>query len=326
VRPDASQRSLSSYKVPHPLIQAFGCIFIYLICVLKATQSTRVDGDSIQYAVDLLNRLLGEAEIAFIRMRTNTAVDDDYFDDAESISTTETLLAMLIENAFSISDPEAENQKPAPYFDLRYVYSRYTAEATENATQHADSRHHKDLKLLAEEIGVIQTILSKQRETLKELFPTQDMHVSARESPMSTLDMRVGSRALADLQTRIDHFTQLGRLAEQASEWNQHFIDVRNEANGKAIFIFTTFTIIFLPLTFVAGLLGMNTKDIRNTEDNQWIFWAVALPFTVAVLVVAVGIVQFISHRRGRLLGRRRRWRLFSPRKKRALMTMLRGG
>jgi Mg2+ and Co2+ transporter CorA len=307
------------------LIQAFGCIFIYLVCVLKATQSTRVDGDSIQYAVDLIYRLLGEAETAFIRMRTNTAVDDDYFDDAESISTTETLLAMLIENALSISDPEAENQKPAPYFDLRYVYSKYTAEATENATQHADARHHKDLKLLAEEISVIRGILSTQKETLRKLFPTEDVQMSTRESPMSTLDVRVGSRALADLQTRIDHFKQLGDLAQQASEWNQHFIDVRSEANGKAIYVFTTFTVIFLPLTFVAGLLGMNTKDIRNTEDNQWIFWAVALPFTVAVLVVAIGIVQYISHRRGRLLGRRRRWRLFSPRRKRALMMMLRG-
>jgi CorA-like Mg2+ transporter protein len=43
-------------------------------------------------------------------------------------------------------------------------------------------------------------------------------------------------------------------------------------------------TVIFLPLTFVTGFLGMNTADIRNMNANQTIFWAISLPLAVVTL------------------------------------------
>lgn len=54
-----------------------------------------------------------------------------------------------------------------------------------------------------------------------------------------------------------------------------------------AIFIFTIVTVIFLPLSTVASYLGMNTSDIRDMQTKQWVFWAVAIPLTVVVLILA---------------------------------------
>jgi hypothetical protein len=61
-----------------------------------------------------------------------------------------------------------------------------------------------------------------------------------------------------------------------------------------AIYAFTIVTIIFLPISTVASVFGMNTNDVRNMGQSQWLFWAVALPLTTIVIVVslfAAGII-----------------------------------
>lgn len=47
-------------------------------------------------------------------------------------------------------------------------------------------------------------------------------------------------------------------------------------------------TIIFLPISTVASVLGMNTNDIRTMDKSQWVFWAVAFPLTALVIGVSL--------------------------------------
>jgi hypothetical protein len=54
--------------------------------------------------------------------------------------------------------------------------------------------------------------------------------------------------------------------------------------------------------------MGMNTADVRQTQQGQWLFWAVALPFTILVLVVCLCIVQYKFR-----LGRRFRTIIYWP-------------
>jgi hypothetical protein len=65
-------------------------------------------------------------------------------------------------------------------------------------------------------------------------------------------------------------------------------IQIKKDKQEAAIYIFTIVTVIFLPLSFVTGFLGMNTSDMRNMTTNQWIYWATAIPLTVVVIVVAL--------------------------------------
>ena len=68
----------------------------------------------------------------------------------------------------------------------------------------------------------------------------------------------------------------------------RHRIEVLEEDNSKTVLVFTVLTAIFLPLSFVTSYFGMNTKDIRDLERSQTLFWAVGLPVTFAVVVLAI--------------------------------------
>lgn len=87
-----------------------------------------------------------------------------------------------------------------------------------------------------------------------------------------------------DLSDRLD------KLREDTLELQKtarHGIDIIEEDHGRMILVFTTVTVIFLPLTFVAGFFGMNTNDIRNMDTSQWVYWAVALPLTFIMVCLA---------------------------------------
>jgi hypothetical protein len=89
------------------------------------------------------------------------------------------------------------------------------------------------------------------------------------------------------------------KLQDQIAKTAQvlrHNIEVAEEGHSKALLAFTLVTIIFLPLSFVASLFGMNTADMRNLQNTQSLFWAVALPLTAIIgglsLLVAYGGTQ----------------------------------
>lgn len=47
-------------------------------------------------------------------------------------------------------------------------------------------------------------------------------------------------------------------------------------------------TVIFLPLSAVSSIFGMNTVDIRDMEHGQWAYWAAAVPLTVLVMLLGL--------------------------------------
>lgn len=73
---------------------------------------------------------------------------------------------------------------------------------------------------------------------------------------------------------------------------------MRQDKNKQeaSIYIFTIVTIIFLPMSTVASILGMNTRDVRSMHQQQWVFWVVAVPLTVMVIIgslYAAGSLHF---------------------------------
>lgn len=98
------------------------------------------------------------------------------------------------------------------------------------------------------------------------------------------------NRELADLQDLRDNADRLVTRTIQ-------LVNIRLEDHGKAILVFTVVTIIFLPLNFVSSFFGMNFSDIRDMKKTQWLFWAVALCVTAAV----VGASLFLAFSGGKL-------------------------
>jgi len=56
----------------------------------------------------------------------------------------------------------------------------------------------------------------------------------------------------------------------------------------NALYAFTIVTIIFLPLSAVSSIFGMNTSDLRDMEQGQWLYWATAIPATVTVVLLGL--------------------------------------
>ncbi|KAK8160731.1 hypothetical protein IWX90DRAFT_488186 [Phyllosticta citrichinensis] len=79
-------------------------------------------------------------------------------------------------------------------------------------------------------------------------------------------------------------------------------IEIRDEDHGKAIFVFTVVTKIFLPLSFVTSYFGMNFVDLRETNWSQNMFWAVAGPTTFAI-VTTVLIIAYKTEQLKDILG-----------------------
>lgn len=127
VRPDSGEDPTAvQYVLPQVLLPAFRNIVVYLLCIWRATTTFGVESEHVTVAHDSTLELLEEADYAFERMRDNAAADDDQFAGEESLCTADTLLALLVENAFDISH-WADSSTDGPHFDLRHVYSRYTS-------------------------------------------------------------------------------------------------------------------------------------------------------------------------------------------------------
>ncbi len=85
------------------------------------------------------------------------------------------------------------------------------------------------------------------------------------------------------------------RDLKEMNEWLEHLsnsslqkIDTNKDRQEAAIFAFTIVTIIFLPLSTVASIMGMNTSDIRDMDYEQWVFWVTAVPLFVIIVILCL--------------------------------------
>ena len=69
---------------------------------------------------------------------------------------------------------------------------------------------------------------------------------------------------------------------------NRNRVDTTKDRQERAIYAFTIVTVIFLPLSAVSSIFGMNTVDIRDMEQGQWAYWAAAIPVTVLVIFLGL--------------------------------------
>jgi hypothetical protein len=121
---------------------------------------------------------------------------------------------------------------------------------------------------------------------LREVFSNTTFRITnqVRIDAFETLEGPAIAACLGTYQnTQNKQFRRLLREADRLDETLWHNISIAEEGNSKAILIFTLVTIVFLPLSFVSSLFGMNTADIRDMGSTQTLFWAVALPVTAAV-------------------------------------------
>lgn len=157
------------------------------------------------------------------------------------------------------------------------------------------SRSHRNkLRNFQEELSAIQSILQSQREVVSLLEQSSKQFDENLEWPgilpytRVQPSLRTLSAAKDEIDYRMQSFQALNRRAEDLGVWHLSQIETNKDKQESAIIIFTLVTIVFLPLSFVASVFGMNTNDIRNMDTDQWAFWVSALPLTLIVILISV--------------------------------------
>jgi hypothetical protein len=120
------------------------------------------------------------------------------------------------------------------------------------------------------------------------LQPTSFKATSRRRETLYRLESNVMNKYLDAHARDRDNYGDLQNTVDKLAQRTTQQVEIQQEDHGTAIRVFTIVTIVFLPLSFVTGLLGMNTADIRDQSNGQWLFWAIGLPLTAVVLVLSV--------------------------------------
>lgn len=102
-------------------------------------------------------------------------------------------------------------------------------------------------------------------------------------------DDRLHLNAAADRAARMAE--ELEAIRERASLTHEALTDLRAEQIDSRTLVISIVAMVFLPLTFITGLLGMNVKGIPYA-DEPWAFDGVMALCTIIAVVIALFFVR----------------------------------
>ncbi|KAM0196791.1 hypothetical protein ACHAPI_005672 [Fusarium lateritium] len=133
-----------------------------------------------------------------------------------------------------------------------------------------------------------------------------DMATSSRLSPTDPGGLRglfflECSRLIEQREFEFRRFTEFSKDLERAIAYKMDFTRDRQE---RAIYAFTLVTIVFLPISTVSSIFGMNTTDVRDMNYSQWLYWVVAIPLTIVVILIGLWFMGELGNLTQWLFGR----------------------
>lgn len=162
-------------------------------------------------------------------------------------------------------------------------------------SQYPRRRLIRSLKHVEEELQALHRIIVTQYDQYTSL--ERIVHPSSfRKSPLESerspynLERELLRKKQIECKDRLLSLQELLSRVERLTDDTKTSVEINDDDHGKAILVFTIVTLVFLPLSFVASFLGMNTVDIRNQTANQALYWMIALPVTAGVVVIALVI------------------------------------
>lgn len=144
-----------------------------------------------------------------------------------------------------------------------------------------------------EEVAIVHGILLQQRRVLAEFQGY--LNPSSIDTPSTARKIRFDfekksiERILGNLREQSKSCAELQKRAKVLAMQNVQSIEALQDDNSRAIFIFTFITVLFLPLSFVAGFFGMNLH--MDTSRTTSLFWQIAGPLAAAVVLLCVAVI-----------------------------------
>lgn len=153
-------------------------------------------------------------------------------------------------------------------------------EAVETAAPH-DIR--REVTALRRQTAIVRRFLAPQRDALDNLFR------HARET--FDEDLIYSIREQSDRITR--YVEDLDLVRERALVIQEELLNRIAQEQNARMYVLSVVAAIFLPITFITGLFGMNVAGLPGTE-NENAFWVVA----VIMLIISLVVVALFRWRR----------------------------
>ncbi|CAL8582316.1 hypothetical protein XPA_007983 [Xanthoria parietina] len=148
------------------------------------------------------------------------------------------------------------------------------------------------LNAFEEEVDIVSDVLAQQIKVLSEFRDCLDPAKFKR--PTTARKMRFEfenqgiERILVHINEQLRNCKELRERAKVLTVQNVQLVETFADDNSRALFVFTFITVLFLPLSFVAGFFGMNLAGIADTESRVKLFWYTALPLTAGILIMCI--------------------------------------
>lgn len=146
---------------------------------------------------------------------------------------------------------------------------------------------------LRSELADIRRVSSVLRRFM---FPQRDALSTLEIEELDWLSQRDRSRVREATERVTRLAEELEAIRDRAQVVRDQIVDVRAEAMNRQMLVLSVVAAIFLPLSLLTGLLGINVGGIPGAEV-PWAFWA------VCGLLGAVCLFQIWLFRRLKLLG-----------------------
>lgn len=182
------------------------------------------------------------------------------------------------------------------YFPVLERYGDLTETLEERVIEAPDASLVAEIHLLKRELLDIRRALWPQREAINALLRDDVPHI--------TDDVRTYLRDCAD------HSFQLMDMVEVYREVAQGLVDlhlssVSNRMN-EVMKVLTMIATIFIPMTFIAGLYGMNF-DRASPWNLPELGWTYGYLYALALMATSAGIMVYIFTRKGWIGFRRKK-------------------
>jgi zinc transporter len=154
----------------------------------------------------------------------------------------------------------------------------------ENSIETGDSRGlGSELGYLRRQAATVKRYLTPQKDALEKLSRT--------ESPLLTPQLIEEMRDDRDKIARLLEDLELSRERSMALQ-EQLLAQIGYEQNNR-LYVLAIISAIFLPLTFLSGMLGMNVAGLPGTEDSS-AFWVVS----GLCLLIAIGLLVWFKFKK----------------------------
>ena len=143
--------------------------------------------------------------------------------------------------------------------------------------------HRVQLSALRRQIAEVRRFLAPQRDALDRL--------TRQSSPWLEEPDVMALRQEADRVTRYLEDLDLGR--ERAIVMQEELLGRIAQEQNSRMYVLSVVAAVFLPLTFITGLLGMNVGGLPGLDTDAGFLWSV-----VVMLVAGAGLLTFFRWKR----------------------------